>query len=289
MIALRKHALLFTAILACTLPPAQAQRGTLLPLGTSPKTEDVQTQLPEYDVTSVKKNKSNDGMMRVMNTPDGFSSTNISLKTLIANAYDIRQDLISGGSGWVDSTGFDVEAKVAGTDVETFKKLSPRQRNALLQALLADRFKLKLHHETKVLPMYDMVVAKGGLKLKPLAPMQPPAADATKDRDPASHRGMMTMGPGMLKGQGLTVTALANNLSYVVHSTVVDKTGLTGDYDFDLKWTPEDAGPPTDDGSAESSASIFTAVQEQLGLKLQATKGPTDTLVIDHAELPSEN
>ena len=288
MIALRKHALLFTAILASTLPLARAQNIPIPPVASTAPT-DPNVRLPEYDVASVKKNKSNDGMMRVMNTPDGFSCANVPLQTLISNAYGIRQDLISGGPGWVDSTGFDVEAKVAGTDMEAFKKLTPRQRNALLQALLADRFKLKLHHETKVLPMYDMVVAKGGLKLKPLAPMQPPAADAPRDLDATNHRGMMTMGPGMLKGHGLTVTAVANNLSYVVHSTVVDKTGLTGDYDFDLKWTPEDAGPPSDNGSAESSASIFTAVQEQLGLKLQATKGPTDTLVIDHAELPSEN
>lgn len=288
MIALRSHAILSVAVLSLALPHAQAQLKMPLALDTSQKTADVQTKLPEYDVASVKVNKSGDRMMRIMNSPDGFSCINIPLQTLIANAYGIRQDLITGGPSWVDSTGFDVQAKVAGADIETFKKLSPRQRSALLQALLAERFKLKVHHETKVLPMFDMVIAKGGLKLKPLAPAQPSAADATKDPDPASHRGMMTMGPGMFKGESLPMSAVANQLSFVLEHTVVDKTGLTGDYDFDLKWTPEDAEPPAD-GSAESSASIFTAVQEQLGLKLQSTKGPLDTLVIDHAELPSQN
>ena len=288
MIALRTQATLLVVFLTFHLPLAQAQQGMPIPTDTSAKTADADVKLREYDVASVKENKSGDRMMRIMNKPDGFECTNIPMKTLIANAYGIRQDLISGGPGWTNSTGFDVEAKVAGSDMETFKKLSPRQRNALLQALLADRFKLKLHHETKELPMYDMVVAKGGLRLKALAPVEP-SADAAKNPDAAKSHGMMSMGPGMFKGQGLPMTDVANELSYVLEHTVVDKTGLTGDYDFDLKWTPEDAGPPNADASAGSGASIFTAVQEQLGLKLQSTKGPTDTLVIDHAELPSQN
>jgi uncharacterized protein (TIGR03435 family) len=288
MIAPRNHMLFFVALLTLALPLARAQREMPLPLDTSQKPADVNVKLPEYDVASVKENKSGDHMMRIMNTPDGFSCTNIPLTTLIGDAYGIRQDLISGGPGWVNSTGFDVEAKVAGTDVDAFKKLIWRQRNALLQALLADRFKLKVHHETKVLPMYDLIVAKGGPKLKAAAPADT-TADAPKGPGAAKPHGMMTMGPGMFKGQGLSMTALAGELSSVLEHTVVDKTGLTGNYDFDLKWTPEEAGPSGDDGSAESGASIFTAVQEQLGLKLQSTRGPVDTLVIDYAEMSSEN
>jgi uncharacterized protein (TIGR03435 family) len=165
MTALDRRTMLFMASLVLAFPVARAQ-DMPIPTDTSPQSDTVGAKLPEYDVASVKQHSSDERMMRIMNKPDGFSCSNISLKTLVANAYGIRQDLISGGANWIGSTGFDVEAKVAGSDVEAFKKLSPRQRNRLLQPLLADRFKLKVHSETKVLPMYDMVIAKGGPKLK---------------------------------------------------------------------------------------------------------------------------
>jgi uncharacterized protein (TIGR03435 family) len=286
MTALDRRTILFMASLALAFPVARAQ-DMPIPTNTSPQSDTVGAKLPEYDVASVKQHSSDERMMRIMNKPDGFSCSNITLKTLVANAYGIRQDLISGGANWVGSTGFDVEAKVAGSDVEAFKKLSPRLRNRLLQPLLADRFKLKLHSETKVLPTYDMVIAKGGPKLKVSAIEV--SAEAGKDPEAAKHRGMMSMGPGMFKGEGLSIAAIANQFSYIVHYTVVDKTGLTGAYDVDLKWTPDDAGTPDGDAAAESSPSIFTAVQEQLGLKLNSTKGPVETLIIDHAEMPSAN
>jgi uncharacterized protein (TIGR03435 family) len=287
MMNLPARTLLVVALLAYTRPITQAQA---MPILTDPsaKSTDANAKLPVYDVASVKLNKSNDGMMRIMNRPDGFSCTNISLKTLIGNAYGIRQDLISGGPGWTDSTGFDVEAKVSGEDMDAFKKLSGRQRNTLLQALLADRFHLKVHHETKILPMFDLLVAKGGSRLKAEAPVVP-SPDAAKDPEAAKPRGMMTMGPGMLKGQGLSIASVANQLSSIVQATVTDKTGLTGDFDFELKWAPDDAGPASGNPADDSHISIFTAVQEQLGLKLQPTKGPVDTLIIDRAEQPSEN
>jgi len=287
MINLPARALLVMALLAFAQPIVHAQQFPIPP-DVSPQSTDPNVKLPVYDVASVKPNKANDGMMRIMNHPDGFSCTNISLKTLIGNAYGIRQDLITGGPAWADSVGFDVEAKVSGEDVEAFKKLTGRQRNSLLQALLADRFHLKVHHETKTLPMYDLLIAKGGSRLKANAPA-PPSPDAAKDPEAAKPRGMMTMGPGMLKGQGLPMASIANQLSYALQATVSDKTGLTGDFDFELKWTPDDAGPTNADTSSEPNISIFTAVQEQLGLKLQPTKGPVDTLVIDHAEQPAEN
>jgi len=287
MINLPARALLVMALLAFAQPIVHAQQFPIPP-DVSPQSTDPNAKLPVYDVASVKPNKANDGMMRIMNHPDGFSCTNISLKTLIGNAYGIRQDLITGGPAWADSVGFDVEAKVSGEDVEAFKKLTGRQRNSLLQALLADRFHLKVHHETKTLPMYDLLIAKGGSRLKANAPA-PPSPDAAKDPEAAKPRGMMTMGPGMLKGQGLPMASIANQLSYALQATVSDKTGLTGDFDFELKWTPDDAGPTNADTSSEPNISIFTAVQEQLGLKLQPTKGPVDTLVIDHAEQAAEN
>jgi uncharacterized protein (TIGR03435 family) len=287
MIVLRVHSLLLIASLMLAVPMARAQDMPIL-TDPSPKPADASVTLPVYDVASVKQNKSGNGMMRIMNQPDGFSCSNIPLKTLIANAYGIRQDLISGGPGWADSTGFDVEAKVAGSDVEAFKTLSPRQRFSLLQALLQERFKLQLHPETKVLPMYDLILAKGGSKLKPVAPVDV-SADEAKGANAPKSGGEVTIGPGMFKGQNISIPAVANQLSYIVHYTVVDKTGLTGKYDLDLKWTPDDAGAPSGDASGESGASIFTAVQEQLGLRMQSTKGPVKTMIIEHAELPSEN
>jgi uncharacterized protein (TIGR03435 family) len=287
MMNLPVRTLLVVALLAFARPVMQAQAMPIL-TDPSPKPVDAGAKLPEYDVASVKLNKSGDRMMRIMNRPDGFSCTNISLKTLIGNAYGIRQDLISGGPGWVDSMGFDVEAKVSGEDVAAFKRLTAGQRNSLLEALLTDRFHLKIHHETRTLPMYDLLLAKGGSRMKAEPPVAP-SPDAAKDPEAAKPRGMMTMGSGILKGQGLPVTSIANHLSYIIQATVTDKTGLTGSFDFELKWTPDDAGPTSPDASGEPNVSIFTAVQEQLGLKLQPTKGPVDTLIIDHVEQPSEN
>jgi uncharacterized protein (TIGR03435 family) len=146
---------------------------------------------------------------------------------------------------------------------------------------------MNLHHETKILPMFDLLVAKGGSRLKAEAPVAP-SLDAAKDPEAAKPRGI-TMGPGMLKGQGLSIASVANQLSSIVQATVTDKTGITGDFDFELKWTPDDAGPANRNPADDSHISIFTAVQEQLGLKLQPTKGPVDTLIIDRTEQPSEN
>jgi uncharacterized protein (TIGR03435 family) len=270
-------------------PAAQSVRAQAFPINLAdngPK-DDPDVKLPVFDVASVKPNKSGSGNMSWRTKPDGYSCENISLKMLISNAYDVRQDLISGGPGWVESQGFDVDAKVAGEDVEAMKKLTGRQRSSMLQALLADRFKLKVHTETKTLPMYDLVIAKGGPKLTEV-----PAADlAADEKDPEhpKHPYLMQVGPGQFKGQAMSSQFIANQLAFMMEKTVTDKTGLKGKYDIDLKWTPEDAKSAGDDGSSESGASIFTAVQEQLGLKLVSTKGPVETLVIDHVELPTEN
>jgi uncharacterized protein (TIGR03435 family) len=282
-----RNALLSMMVLLFTAPIVHAQTFPIN-LADAGAKDDPSLKLPIYDVASVKENKSGNGMMRIMNRPDGFSCTNISLKTLIGIAYGIRQDLISGGPGWAESAGFDVEAKVAGEDMDAFKKLTPHQRNALLNALLEDRFKLKLHNETKVLTMYELVIAKGGSKLKPGTEMVPDK-DAPKTPEAKKLGGMMRMGPGLFSGQNLTMTAIANQLSNILHYTVSDKTGLTGNYDLELKWTPDDAHPPAGEASSDAAISIFTAVQEQLGLKLQATKGPVETLVIDQAEMPTAN
>jgi len=255
-------------------------------------------KVPAFDVVSVKQDKSEGSMIRVMMKPDGYAATNVSLKMLIEEAYGIRQDLISGAPGWVDSIRFDIDAKVAGGNVNDLKKLKPEQRMSMLKPMLADRFQVKVHTETKTLPVYELVVAKGGSKLKEAMPGYT-YTNGIKGPDGVAHGGMMRMSRGEVTGQALAVESLVNMLSRQLQRTVIDKTGLTGKYDFTLQWTEESSDPmfKGGDGSQQKAEpapdatgpSIFTALQEQLGLKLQSAKGPVETLVIDHVEMPSEN
>ena len=262
------------------IPPADGTKSS----------SDPAVKAPEFDVASVKEDKSADGGMEWRSTDDGFSAKNLSLKGLISTAYNINSDLISGGPSWVDSTGYDLNAKVSGEDVAALQKLTGEQRNVMLQPVLADRFKLKVHFETKMLPIYDLEIAKNGPKL---ATSSAPKFDKNKPRDPAvKYAGTMMTRPGSFTAYGTEVSVLAGQLAYIIGHPVIDKTGLTGIYDFDLKYAkPEEQGGSgkTDNGSAEQAPSIFTALQEQLGLKLQSTKGPVKTLVIDHVEKPAEN
>jgi uncharacterized protein (TIGR03435 family) len=275
-------------------------QGSAGPGGTAPQAATEDVKVPGFDVVSIKPNKSGSGMIRVMTKPDGYSATNISLKMLIAAAYGIKDYLISGEPSWAGSARYDIDAKVAGPDVDVLKKLSPEQRRSMLQPLLADRFKLKVHTESKELPVYELVVAKGGSKLKE-ATLGDTYANGIKGLDGSPGRaGMMRVSRNQLTAQGVPIASLVNMLSQQFQRTVIDKTGLTGKYDLELNWTPEDsaiAGSPMTGGGQpggeqppdSSGPSIFTALQEQLGLKLQTAKGPVDTLVIDHVEMPSEN
>jgi uncharacterized protein (TIGR03435 family) len=260
-----------------------------LPIAVQPETKDADVNLPDFDVASVKQNKGDTHMMRWQYTADGISLMNLSLTNIIATAYNVKQYLISGGPSWLASTGFDVDAKVAGPDVETFKKLSPAQRRLMLQKLLADRFHLAAHFETKTLPVYDLVIAPGGPKFKPAAPDPPPSPEANPSDPPAKPRGTLRIGPGLTELHDMPISALVSQIGSAVGRDVIDKTGLTGKYDLDLKWTPDDRPASSETEKADAPPNIFTAVQEQLGLKLEASKGPVQTLVIDHVEMPSAN
>ena len=294
----RKLVLLVAGSLAVAASSVVGQTNAAT-VGAAQPDATLEVKVPAYDVVSVKLNKSESGMVRIMSKADGYSASNVSLMMLVQGAYGSREDLISGAPSWANSARFDIDAKVAGSDVDALKKLSPEQRRLMLPPLLADRFKLKVHTETKQLPVYELVVAKGGSKLKEATPGDT-YANGFKGPDGVGRAGPMRMGPGQLSGQGLPVTSLANMLSQELHHTVIDKTGLTGKYDFELNWTPDqgsdpmfkgpDSGQHSSDAAPDSSGpSIFTAVQEQLGLKLQSAKGPVETLVIDHVEMPSEN
>lgn len=198
------------------------------------------------------------------------------------------------------SDRFNIDAKVAPEDAAKLKPLTGPQRFAMLIPVFEDRFGLKFHHETRNLTQYVLVVAKDGLRMK-----EAQAGDTYPNGvhlPDGGAAGLMRMQPGEFTGQGVPIANLIRSLSVVLGSTIADQTGLTGKYDFDLKWTPEVGSGmpsgPSDGGPAgagnppppdNASPSLFTALEEQLGLKLDAKKVPTDVIVIDHLDQPSPN
>jgi uncharacterized protein (TIGR03435 family) len=244
--------------------------------------QSLDTIVPMFDAVSIKPHDPNAQMTRVQITQDRYATQNISLESMITYAYDLKtEDQVAGLSGPVASGRFDVEAKMDEETVAAFKKLSFRdddeKRRLMLQAMLADRFNLKVHHESKDLSMYALVVAKGGFKLKEADPNDT-YPNGIKGPEGAPRSGMMMMRGDSITGQGITIAALASQLSRQVHRLVEDKTELKGRYDVSLQFTPNDIADAGKDATGESAKpSLFTALQEQLGLRLEPTKGPMDT------------
>jgi uncharacterized protein (TIGR03435 family) len=244
--------------------------------------------LPVYDAVSIHPHSAFDEHAGFSDSPDGLIGANITLKELVAYAYQVREDLISGLPAWVDSTRFDITVKVSDPDRSVMAKLTREETRAMLRPVLTDRFQLKVHNQINTLPIYDLVLAKGGPKFH----QSPPPPD-NPDR-PASKgqhgKTSWQINDGSLTATALPLSTLINALAGVLDRTVIDKTGLPDFYDLNLKWTPrEDANSTTDNGSTDHPPDLFTALQEQLGLKLVASKGPVTTLVVDHAEKPSPN
>jgi len=256
-----------------------------------------------FEVASIKPSGSDDRRVSIMMQPGGgLRTTGSTLKMLLTMAYDVREFQISGGPAWINTDRYDIVAKAersAGAEIprDDPRKMTEEQRKTVgdqmrerLRALLADRFQLTLHRETKEQSVYALVVAKSGSKL------QESEKEGTGPRGP-----MMRMGRGELSGQGVQLDMLARTLSSQLGRTVIDRTGLKGNFDFKLTWTPDpgqsatplgggpppgvDAPPPPD----PNGPSVFTALQEQLGLRLESQKGPVEMLVIDRVEKPSEN
>jgi uncharacterized protein (TIGR03435 family) len=227
---------------------------------------------------------------RISMTPGGrFSTTNASLKSLIQAAYDVRSFLISGGPAWLDTQGYDIEAKGEALTVsaDALGKMTEEQRRPFeelfrerLRTLLMDRFQLKVHWETKDLPVYGLIVAKNGPRL------QAAKADGTP-RESINVRA--DAGQTQITARGATLSPLTKTLADLVGRTVLDKTGLTGSFDFTVNFTSDLGQQPPGGGDPADGPSLFTAVQEQLGLKLDAQRGPVEVLVIDSAERASQN
>jgi uncharacterized protein (TIGR03435 family) len=232
---------------------------------------------PSFEVASIKPGDPASRQVSTHIQPDGrLTATNATLQMLIRAAYDLRDHQIREGPNWLDSAAFNIEAKAAGP-------VPGAQMRLMLQSLLAERFKLAVHLETREEPVYELVVDKGGYRLREAA-----------DTAHGSRQGIGIDGAGSFGGFAASVSQLASWLSQRLDRSVIDKTGLTGKYDFTLHWTPDpgDLGGPAGGPDAPpdtSGPSIFTALKEDLGLKLQSSKGPVEVLVIDHAEKPDAN
>jgi uncharacterized protein (TIGR03435 family) len=285
---------------------------------------------PQFEVASVKPHKSDDGSFGIVGLPGGrFTATNASLRLLIRSAYQLQDDQIVGGPSWLGSDHFDIVAKAQENAVfgPTPPGQGPGDMQLMLRALLADRFRLTTHKETRELPIFALVMARADKRLGPQLRMSavdcatsavargrggpggPGAVGvpggrgaepgvltplASGERPPCRMR----IGPGTITSGGSRMTQLATTLSTWVNRLVVDKTGLDGGYDIDLQWTPDQmpyglGGDPPPAAAPTpidpNRPSIFTALQEQLGLKLDPQRGPVDVLVIDHVEKPTED
>jgi uncharacterized protein (TIGR03435 family) len=271
------------------------------PVNTTPSRAQSQAEntgvssLP-YEVASVKPNKS--GGMSIMGwvSPNRYT-TGGTVDSLIKEAYEVQDDQIVGAPKWLTSAKYDIEATIdpfAGGKLDFDHRML--QSRLILQSLLADRFKLTLHHETKELPVYALVIAKNGPKMHQATPGDT-YPNGMKDMYGKGHGMVIEAGRGLIVGQGIPFAVLVGALQHQqLGRTVVDKTGLTGKFDFTLQWTPDviQSQPGSQQGmgdspSPDADVSIFTAIQEQLGLKLEPQKGPMDVLVIEHIEKPSEN
>jgi uncharacterized protein (TIGR03435 family) len=279
------------AACACTglLTPALAPAQNSVP--------SAQPAAPAFEVATIKstdpeRTQSNIGV----NQGGPFQARGITLRELIQLAYDLGyfavDQRIVGGPKWIGTARFDLDAKPDDQTASAFVKIPIKKQlpteQTMVRALLADRFHLRLHHETRVLPVLILVAAHGGPKLTASAVAEPD--------DPFGPDGP----PGNWKAKGLSMDELASNISALSDSDldgriVIDETGLKGRFDFTLTWTPDapmDASPASADNGLKQGPSappLLKALEEQLGLKLEASKQPVDVLVIDSAEPPPAN
>jgi uncharacterized protein (TIGR03435 family) len=223
-----------------------------------------------FEVTSVRENLSGlDRDSGVNLSGSRISGTNLSLRTLILQAYGVLDFQVTSGPAWLSTARFDLQATT-----ENAEPIAPADLQPMLQRLLADRFHLTLHHESREMKAYVLVIDKGGPKLHEASGAPAKSMSGTNQRG--------SSGTATMTGSGVSMTALAYRIAQQPAfrgSMVLNKTGLNGYYDFTLQWEAgENAGP-----------SLIAALREQLGMKLSSEKSPVDVLVIDRAEKPSEN
>jgi uncharacterized protein (TIGR03435 family) len=266
--------------------------------------------LPSFEVASIRRNTSGEEERFFQRQPGGrFNVRNMPLRALITFAYDLQGFQLQGGPDWITADRFDIVAKAEG-DPEPVSLGSPGgdPLRLMLRSLLAERFNLVMHEETRELPIFELVVARRDGTLGPQ--LRPASVDCNEEaaaRRAAERAGAppragvapngpgtcgLTMNPVRIAFGGMPLSALTGGLAGMVGRVVVDRTGLTGNWEFELKFAPDPARlppgidlPPIDD----TLPSLFTALEEQLGLKLEPSRGPVEVMVIDSVEQPEEN
>lgn len=248
-----------------------------------------------FDVASIKP--SMPGIRESMsNQPNRLLVNNLTLRQLIGFAYRLRDGQLDGGPDWIAADQWDIEARTA-EGANTADTIPLR-----LQSLLEDRFQLKIHHETRDIPVYALTISKGGLKLTavdppppsgpnpaPAPPSPPVGLRGELPKDFMPRPGAIMAGPGLVLASAVTMGEIANVLRGRVGRPVLDKTNINGYFNLRLQFAVETGATSPDTANAPAGPSIFTAIQEQLGLKLEAEKAPLDVLVIDSVQRPSAN
>jgi len=281
--------------------PIRAQSQTQVAPTATQTTASTTGPTLEFEVATIKPNNSNDPPA-AMTTDDGIDFRNIPLGILLGIAFGVSSDRITGGPEWFNDR-YDINAKMDAPVADALKKLNPLDRRAarqrMLQALFTERCKMAIHRDTKELPVYLLVVAKGGSKLQEGKP-----ADASPEGVGGGTGTLQFGAGGLITFKAMPLSSLVLILSQQVGRTVLDKTGLTGRYDFTWEFNvganagggrgggnPGGANPAASSGASADAepASIFTVLQEELGLKLDSGKGPVEVIVIDHVERPSGN
>lgn len=230
---------------------------------------------PRFDVASIKPTSSTDPRRHITGMQRGdFKATNYTLKDLIRLGWDVRSYQITGGPKWLDTDRYNVEVKPeAPFDVPGPGNEGEHRLRLMVQSMLANRFKLKLHREVKEMGVYFLTIGRSG----------PTLSRTAQSVDQGPH---IQDGRGLLIATKADMPLFSRALAGELGVTVIDKTNLSGDFDLKLEWTPdEDAAIPT----SSSGPSIFTALQEQLGLKLESGKAPVEVVVVDYAEKASAN
>jgi uncharacterized protein (TIGR03435 family) len=292
---------LFCAVVFCAAPalaqapPAAEPTGTVLPLPPTPPDVDAPAYKPTltFDVASVRETQRGRQIeMGIVNPShkSEFSASTVSLSMLIQLAYSFGPFQVANGPDWIDNRYFTVQAKADPSIDGQLAKLSEddgrQEKLHMVQAMLADRFKLRAHWETRQQSAYVMTIAKGGLKMQttklPVPDGDPGMPPTTPQTVVHAHGGPQGI---EIDGERFSMRAVGLMLASQLHTPVIDKTGDKGYYDFAFKFTRDNLG----DTPADAYPRIPDALQEELGLKLEMQKTSVDVMVIDHAESPSEN
>jgi uncharacterized protein (TIGR03435 family) len=223
-------------------------------------------QPSRFEVASIRPSQADPHSSGISTGSGRLTATNVTLKRCIMGAYGVGPNQIFGGPDWLDADRFNITAKAE-------QPVGDHALMQMLRMLLTERFKLAFHRDTRPIEAYVLEVAKNGPKLEKSG-----GGGATTSN-----------GRGDIVVTNTTMDRFAEVLSRQMDLPVVNRTGLEGVFNLRLRWTPDTGKPPTDAGTASEGTSVFTAIQEQLGLRLRGQKVPIEVLVIDHAEKPSEN